>query len=337
MMGTATELKQSELERLLEQLSRVKEEVGRVIVGQDEVVEQLQIGLLSGGHCLLEGVPGLAKTLMVHALADCMHLDFRRIQFTPDLMPSDLIGTEILQQDEDGNRRFEFKPGPVFTQVLLADEINRTPPKTQAALLEAMQEHSVSYAGETRALPEPFFVLATQNPLEQAGTYPLPEAQLDRFLMLIKVDYPSEDEELEILRRTTGNESARPERLLEAGDLIELQRWARDVTVSDALMEYASRLVRATRLPESEIEWVQNYVRWGAGPRAGQALILAAKARALINGHFAVTEDDLRHSARPVLRHRLLLNFHAQADGITTDDLVDKVLDGVSRPKSPLD
>ena len=335
-MDNAIELQQAELDRLLEQLSRVKDEVGRVIVGQDEVVEQLQMGLLSGGHCLLEGVPGLAKTLMVHALADSMHLDFRRIQFTPDLMPSDLIGTEILQRAENGARQFEFRAGPVFTQVLLADEINRTPPKTQAALLEAMQEQSVSFGGKTRRLPKPFFVLATQNPLEQAGTYPLPEAQLDRFLMLIRVDYPSEDEELEILRRTTGNEAARPERLLNAQDLIALQRWTRDVTVSEALLDYASRLVRATRPPDSAIEWVQNYVRWGAGPRAGQGLILASKARALLGGRYAVIEEDLQHSARPVLRHRLLLNFHAQADGVDSDDVVDQVLDGVPRPLSPI-
>ena len=313
-MGTAIESRKAELDNLLKQLARVKDEVGRVIVGQDEVVRQLQVGLLSGGHCLLEGVPGLAKTLMVHALADSMHLDFRRIQFTPDLMPSDLIGTEILQQAEDGSRHFEFRAGPVFTQVLLADEINRTPPKTQAALLEAMQERAVSYGGDTRLLPKPFFVLATQNPLEQAGTYPLPEAQLDRFLMLIKVDYPSEDEELEILRRTTGNDVAQAERLLDAKDLIALQAWTRGVTVSEALLDYASSLVRSTRPPDSGIDWVQNYVRWGAGPRAGQGLILAAKARALLRGRYAVIEEDLRHSAHPVLRHRLLLNFHAQAD-----------------------
>jgi MoxR-like ATPase len=336
-MQEPIEQQEQELERLLAKLGQVADEVGKVIVGQHAVVEQLMIGLLSGGHCLLEGVPGLAKTLMVKTLADSMHLSFRRIQFTPDLMPSDLIGTEILQADDEGRKRFEFQPGPVFTQVLLADEINRTPPKTQAALLEAMQEHTVSFAGETRALPEPYFVLATQNPLEQAGTYPLPEAQLDRFLMFIVVDYPDDQEELEILRRTTGNIQADVHRLLEADEVLALQNWVRQVTVSEALLEYAARVVRATRPDDSGIAQVREYVRWGAGPRAGQSLILAAKGRALMDGRFSIREQDLRRSAHSVLRHRLLLNFHAQADAVTADDIIDTVLREVEAPQSPLE
>lgn len=335
-MNDTETLKEGELDSLLSSLSRVKDEMSRVIVGQDRVIEQLQIGLLSGGHCLLEGVPGLAKTMMVHALADCMHLDFKRVQFTPDMMPSDLVGSEILQQDIDNSRNFEFKPGPVFTQVLLADEINRTPPKTQAALLEAMQERSVSFGGNTHALPKPFFVLATQNPLEQAGTYPLPEAQLDRFLMLVKVDYPSASEEIDILKRTTTNAKAEPERLLSAEQLLLLQRLTRDVEISDALIAYTARVVRATREKNSHIGAVRDYVRWGAGPRAGQSLILAAKASALLNGRFSVVETDLTDAAVPVLRHRILLNFHAQAESITTDEVVKAVINAVDRPRSAI-
>ena len=327
---------EAELENLLQHLQAVRTEMAKVIVGQDEVVEQLMVGLLSGGHCLLEGVPGLAKTLMVHTLAECMHLDFTRVQFTPDMMPSDLIGSEVLQSDDDGRRRFEFQQGPVFTQVLLADEINRTPPKTQAALLEAMQERAVSFAGATHKLPTPFFVLATQNPLEQAGTYPLPEAQLDRFLMLIKVGYPDVADEVEILKRTTGNVSERPERSLEASDLVRLQHLVRDVVISDELISYAAQIVRTTRDTDGTIDAVREYVRWGAGPRAGQALILFAKARALLKGRYSVTEDDLRAAAGPVLRHRILLNFHAQADNVSVDAVVDAVVQGTPVPVSPL-
>ncbi|MEM9530757.1 MAG: MoxR family ATPase [Pseudomonadota bacterium] len=332
-----TERKNQDLDHLLETLSQVSSAMGEVIVGQREAVTQLQVALLAGGHCLLEGVPGLAKTLMVQTLARCLHLSFTRVQFTPDLMPADLIGTEILRRDADGSARFEYQQGPVFTQVLLADEINRTPPKTQAALLEAMAERAVSYAGQTRLLPAPFFVLATQNPLEQAGTYPLPEAQLDRFLLLVNIDYPALDEELEILVRTTGNRHAEPEALLNADQVLALQRLARDVVISDALVDYAARLVRATRPGRGCHDQVAQYLRWGAGPRAGQALVLTAKARALLAGRYAVTEQDLRANLKPVLRHRLLTNFHAQADQVTTDDVIDGVLADEPRPVSPLD
>ncbi len=332
-----TSISNEKLDDLLKPLSQVGEEMAKVIVGQSEVVEQLQVALLAGGHCLLEGVPGLAKTLMVQTLARCLDLDFTRIQFTPDLMPADLIGTEILRRGDDGSANFEYQPGPVFTQVLLADEINRTPPKTQAALLEAMAERSVSYAGTTRKLPAPFFVLATQNPLEQAGTYPLPEAQLDRFLLLVDVQYPSLDEELAILDSTTGNQRQQPRALLSADQVLALQGLTRDVVISEALMDYAARLVRATRPGNSGIEAVDQYLRWGAGPRAGQALVLTAKARALLAGRFAVTEGDLRANALPVLRHRLLLNFHAQADRVSADQVIESVLSSEPRPVSPLD
>ncbi|MEM6574277.1 MAG: MoxR family ATPase [Pseudomonadota bacterium] len=336
-MKTTQSPQHDQLDDLLNSLAGVGDEMAEVIVGQQEVVRQLQVALLAGGHCLLEGVPGLAKTLMVQTLARCLDLSFTRIQFTPDLMPADLIGTEILRRGEDGSASFEYQPGPVFTQVLLADEINRTPPKTQAALLEAMSERSVSYAGETRLLPAPFFVLATQNPLEQAGTYPLPEAQLDRFLLLLNVAYPSHEEELAILNATTGNREGKPQALLNAEQVLTLQSLARDVVISETLVDYAARLVRATRPGQSKIAEVDQYLRWGAGPRAGQALVLTAKATALLDGRFAVTEADLRANAGPVLRHRLLPNFHAQADGVTADDLVEAVVRGEPRPASPLD
>ncbi len=334
-MSTLT--KDDQLDDLLQPLAQVSQEMARVIVGQDEVVEQLQIALLAGGHCLLEGVPGLAKTLMVQTLARCLDLDFTRIQFTPDLMPADLIGTEILRRGEDGSAHFEYQPGPVFTQVLLADEINRTPPKTQAALLEAMAERSVSFAGTTRLLPAPFFVLATQNPLEQAGTYPLPEAQLDRFLLLVNVDYPSFDEERQILDLTTGSQGQQPRALLSAEQVLSLQALTREVVISDGLMDYVARLVRATRPEQSSIDSVKQYLRFGAGPRAGQALILTAKAKALISGRYAVTEADVMANALPVLRHRLLMNFHAQADSVTADNMIDSILETVPKPASPLD
>ena len=301
-------------------------------------MEELLISVLAGGHCLLEGVPGLAKTLMVSTLAQSLELDFRRVQFTPDLMPSDIIGTEILEEDHvTGKRFFKFQKGPVFTNILLADEINRTPPKTQAALLEAMQERRVSYAGEVHTLPRPFFVLATQNPVEQAGTYPLPEAQLDRFLMFIRVPYPSETEEVEILSRTTGNRDAQLETVLNASDMIALQSLVREVEISETLLTYIARIVRASRPGESDNAMVQEYVRWGSGPRAGQALVLCAKAHALMKGHFAVTIEDIQRVAKAVLRHRILLNFQAEASGTTTEDVIDELFASVSRPASPLD
>jgi len=331
-------IQQQEIQDKLAKLPLVAAEIAKVIVGQRQIVDELLISVLAGGHCLLEGVPGLAKTLMVSTLAQSLELGFRRVQFTPDLMPSDIIGTEILEEDHvTGKRFFKFQKGPVFTNILLADEINRTPPKTQAALLEAMQERRVSYAGEVHTLPRPFFVLATQNPVEQAGTYPLPEAQLDRFLMFIRVPYPSEAEEIEILSRTTGNREAELKTILNATDMIALQSMVREVEISGDLLAYIARLVRTSRPGESNNDMVKEYVRWGSGPRAGQALVLCAKARALMKGHFAVTVEDIRRVAKAVLRHRILLNFQAEASGITTEDVIDSLFESVSLPASPLD
>jgi MoxR-like ATPase len=321
------------LQERIDRLARLRVSIARAIVGQDDVVEQLLIGLLAGGHCLLEGVPGLGKTLLVRSLGEALKLAFRRIQFTPDLMPSDIIGTEILEEDHGtGKRYFKFQQGPVFTNLLLADELNRTPPKTQAALLEAMQEHTISYAGTTYALPQPFFVLATQNPLEQAGTYPLPEAQLDRFLLHIHVDYPSESEERSILLRTTGRAGARVEEVMDAEEIIALQKLVREVHLGDDLLSWITRLVRASRPGETTIDQVRDWVRWGAGPRAGQSLVLAAKARALIRGRLAATREDVVALASPVLRHRLLLSFAAEAERRTTDDVIDVLLRNVAYP-----
>ncbi len=326
-------LNEHEIGARVARLKALREAIGQVIVGQDEVVEQLLIGLLAGGHCLLEGVPGLGKTLLVRTLGEALALPFRRIQFTPDLMPSDILGTEILEEDHGtGKRYFQFQKGPVFTSLLLADELNRTPPKTQAALLEAMQEHTVSYAGTTHALPEPFFVLATQNPLEQAGTYPLPEAQLDRFLLHIRVGYPSEAEERAILARTTGAAAAKSGPTMHGTEVIALQKLVRDVHVGDDLLAWITRLVRASRPSADGLAEVREWVRWGAGPRAGQSLVLAAKARALLHGRFAATRDDVRALAAAVLRHRLLLSFAAEADRRSTDDVVEVLLRGVPFP-----
>jgi MoxR-like ATPase len=322
-----------EIAARLDQLSRLREAIGQAIVGQNEVVEQLLIGLLAGGHCLIEGVPGLGKTLLVRTLGQALALDFRRVQFTPDLMPSDILGTEVLEEDHGtGKRHFRFQPGPVFTNLFLADELNRTPPKTQAALLEAMQEHTVSYAGVTHQLPEPFFVLATQNPLEQAGTYPLPEAQLDRFLLNIRVGYPSADEERAILVQTTGGADAAVPQVMAGADIVALQRWVREVHVGDALLSWITALVRASRPGPGAPKAVQDYVRWGAGPRAGQALVLSAKARALLNGRLAATRDDVAALAAPVMRHRILLSFAAEAERKSTDDVVAALLAALPAP-----
>ncbi len=327
------ELTEDTVKERIAKLARLRESIAEAIVGQDEVVEQLLIGLLAGGHCLLEGVPGLGKTLLVRSLGQALHLEFRRIQFTPDLMPSDILGTEILEEDHGtGKRVFKFQKGPVFTSLLLADELNRTPPKTQAALLEAMQEHTVSYAGTTYELPEPFFVLATQNPLEQAGTYPLPEAQLDRFLLHIRVDYPDEAEERSILARTTGRSSGVASEVMDGEEVIALQKLVRDVHISEDLLTWITRIVRASRPQHSEIAEVREWVRWGAGPRAGQSLVLASKARALIHGRLAVTREDIRALASPVLRHRLLLSFAAEAERRSTDDVIEVLLRSVAFP-----
>ena len=334
-MAPVTEARVAEL---LARVGALRAEMAKVIVGQEEVVSQLLTALLAGGHCLLEGVPGLGKTLMVRTLADSLHLSFRRIQFTPDLMPTDIVGTELLEEDHGTGRRvFRFSPGPIFAQVVLADEINRTPPKTQAALLEAMQELSVTYAGTTYQLERPFFVLATQNPIEQAGTYPLPEAQLDRFLFHVRMDYPREAEEVSILRHTTGAASASATAVLGGDELTWLQQLTREVRASEEMLAYIARLVRATRPDDGAGPLVREWVRWGAGPRAGQALVLGAKARALLEGRFAITPDDVRALAEPVLRHRVLVNFRAEAEGMTADSIVARLLAEVPGPRSPLD
>ena len=328
---------EADVAALLERLAGLKREIARVIVGQEAAVEELLLAFLAGGHGLLEGVPGLAKTLMIRTLADAVDLSFRRIQFTPDLMPSDIIGTEILEEEHaTGRRFFKFVKGPVFANIVLADEINRTPPKTQAALLEAMQEYSVTYGGTSYPLDKPFFVLATQNPIEQTGTYPLPEAQLDRFLLYIRVGYPGSADESEILRRTTGRtaEEARP--VLSGQDVVAAQGLTREVSISDDLLDYVTRLVRATRPDESASAFVKEWTRWGAGPRAGQALVLAAKARALLHGRLAVTLPDLQAVAPPVLRHRILVNFRAEAEGVNSDAVTQRLLGEVAEPKSPL-
>jgi MoxR-like ATPase len=320
---------------LLQKVSLLKKEIQKVIVGQDEVLEEILVALLAGGHCLLEGVPGLAKTLMVRTLSQAVHLSFRRIQFTPDLMPSDIIGTEILEEDlMTGKRSFIFTKGPLFANILLADEINRTPPKTQSALLEAMQEFEVTYAGKTYHLDRPFFILATQNPIEQAGTYPLPEAQLDRFLLYVKIGYPSEQEELQILSNTTGSRQHKVAAIVSGEEIIQLQGLVREVTISDDLVGWAGKIVRATRPDTTTADYVKEWVRWGAGPRAGQALILTAKARALLHGRYAVTEGDIQAMAYPVLRHRILMNFKADAERVTPDMVTANLLKVIERPRA---
>ena len=312
---------------------QMTEQIGRIVVGQEQVIEQLIIALFCQGHALLVGVPGLAKTLLISTISRTLHLDFSRIQFTPDLMPSDITGTEVIDEDKStGQRHLRFVKGPVFANVLLADEINRTPPKTQAALLEAMQEHQVTASGAKHQLPEPFFVLATQNPIEQEGTYPLPEAQLDRFMFEIKVSYPSEEEELEVVRRTTTRHEAHVEPVLDGDQVREIQQLVRDVPVADHVIRYALHLVRATRVGEQGAvrpDIVNKYIGWGAGPRASQYLILAGKARAILAGRSHVEPADMRAVAHPVLRHRLITNFSAEADGVTADSVIDQLLDSI--------
>ena len=319
------------VERLEEAYRRITAEVGKVIVGQQRVIEELLVAMLAGGHCLLLGVPGLAKTLMVRTLAETLNLSFNRIQFTPDLMPADITGTEVIQEDKaSGTREFRFLGGPVFANVVLADEINRTPPKTQAALLEAMQEHQVTAGGTRHVLPDPFFVLATQNPIEQEGTYPLPEAQLDRFMFEVLVDYPDEDEEFSIVRQTTSNVERKVETVLSREEIAALQRTVREMPVADHVIRYAMQFARLTRrVPRSDSDlgdelpdFVRDYVSWGAGPRASQYLILGAKARSMLNGRSYVSTEDVRAVAAPVLRHRIITNFNAEAEGVTPDDIV---------------
>lgn len=308
---------------------KIEEEISQVIIGQKNVIEGLLIGLLSRGHCLLIGVPGLAKTLMISTLARALDLSFSRIQFTPDLMPSDITGTEIIEEDRaSGHKAFKFVRGPVFANIVLADEINRTPPKTQAALLQAMQEHQVSAGGTTHTLKEPFFVLATQNPIEQEGTYPLPEAQLDRFMFNLWVDYPALEEELAIVKTTTSALESKVEAVLTGDEIIQLQNLVRKIPVSDHIVEYAVNLARKTRPGNSDApKFVNDWIRWGAGPRAGQYLILGAKARAALTGRPTPDVDDVRSVAVPVLRHRLVLSFTAEAEGVNELDIISKLLD----------
>ncbi|MEQ9406920.1 MAG: MoxR family ATPase [Fuerstiella sp.] len=319
---------------LVEACDRIREQVGRIVVGQDDVIEQLLIAILARGHCLLEGVPGLAKTLMVRSLAQTMNLSFHRIQFTPDLMPADITGTDIIQENrQTGHRDLVFDRGPIFTQMLLADEINRTPPKTQAALLEAMQEHEVTVGGTTYRLDEPFFVLATQNPIEQEGTYPLPEAQRDRFLFNVIVDYPSRDQEAEIIDRTTSTRSAELQPVVSGAQIIECQETVRLVPLPEHVKGFVLDLVRSARPDdESAAPWVRELIDWGPGPRACQQLVLASKARALLHGRYHVTRDDVEALAFPVLRHRIVPTFNAEAEGVTVDDLVRRLLQAVPVP-----
>lgn len=317
--------------KLVEQLAgsvhSIKKEIAKVIIGQDEIIEHLLLSLLSRGHCLLVGVPGLAKTLIIKTLADVLHLKFNRIQFTPDLMPSDITGTEILEEDSITKKRdFRFILGPIFANVILADEINRTPPKTQAALLEAMQEHKVTIAGKTYSLDEPFFVLATQNPIEQEGTYPLPEAQLDRFMFNLWLDYPSLDEEKEIVKTTTGGFFPELNKIVAAQDLVNYQRLVRRVPVAENVISFAVNFVNKTRPNNPDApKFIKEWLRWGAGPRASQYLILAAKAKAVCNGRFTPNIDDVKSVLIPVLRHRIITNFNAEAEGINSVEVIKKI------------
>jgi MoxR-like ATPase len=321
------------IERLNDGFRRITRELAKVIVGQQRVIEELLIAIFARGHCLLVGVPGLAKTLLIRTLADSLNLSFSRIQFTPDLMPSDITGTEVLQEDKvTGQRVFKFLHGPLFSNVILADEINRTPPKTQAALLEAMQERQVTVGGTKHKLPDPFFVLATQNPIEQEGTYPLPEAQQDRFMFNVLVDYPEEEEEFRIVELTTSLHQPKVDRVLSATDILEMQDIVRKVPVAPYVIRYAMKFTRLTRKDKGEVpDFIRNYVTWGAGPRATQFLVLGAKARAVLHGRYYVSCEDIREVAAPVLRHRIITNFNAEAEGIKPDVIVRRLADIIPR------
>ncbi len=332
MNNDLLEVKQ-ELDTLIQKLVALRKEMAKVIIGQEETIEHLLITFLAGGHALLEGVPGLAKTLMIKTLAQTIDLKFNRVQFTPDLMPSDIIGTEILEEDHTtGKKFFQFKKGPIFANIILADEINRTPPKTQAALLEAMQEFEVTYSGKTYSLDKPFFILATQNPIEQSGTFPLPEAQQDRFLFYIKIGYPTASEENLILKNTTSTKLKTVNQILTGKDIQRLQNFVREVPISDNLINWVGTLVRSTRPKTTTHEYVKKWVSWGAGPRAGQAMILTAKARALQAGRLAVTFEDLKHVAYPVLRHRIIINFRAEAEGLSADHVTKHLIEIIKIP-----
>jgi MoxR-like ATPase len=328
------ELAHSDIEaarRLKEAKEKIDAEVSKVIVGQKEVIEELLIALLAGGHCLLIGVPGLAKTLLISTLAKVLDLKFSRIQFTPDLMPSDITGGEILEEDKTtGKRAFRFVKGPIFANIILADEINRTPPKTQAALLQAMQEYEVTAAGQTFGLDLPFFVLATQNPIEQEGTYPLPEAQLDRFMFNVLIGYPSDKDEETIVRTTTSAMDTQLNKVMSAQEILSLQKLVRKVPVADSIIQYAVRLARATRpLENGTHEYIKNWVSWGAGPRASQYMILGAKVKAILSGRFSPSIEDVRFCAHPVLRHRIVASFNAEADGVGTTEIISRLLQDV--------
>ena len=319
------------VDRLNEGFRTIKSEIGKVIIGQEKVIEQLLIAILARGHCLFVGVPGLAKTLLISTLARTLDLKFSRIQFTPDLMPSDITGTEVIEENRTtGGREFRFLKGPIFGNIILADEINRTPPKTQSALLQAMQEYEVTAAGNTHSLQMPFFVLATQNPIEQEGTYPLPEAQLDRFMFNIYVDYPSEAEENEIVRTTTSAYTTDAGVVMKSEEILQLQDLVRRVPVADTVIAYAVRLARATRPPNSEFDYIKNWVSWGTGPRASQYMVLGAKTRAILHGRPTPSIEDIREVVRPVMRHRIVTSFSAEAEDIGTLDIVDKLLGDVA-------
>jgi MoxR-like ATPase len=321
-------------ERVADGRRRMLAELRKVIIGQDEVIEQVLMALFTGGHCLITGVPGLAKTLLIRTLAEILDLSFKRIQFTPDLMPADITGTEVLDEDA-GHRTLRFVKGPIFAQILLADEINRTPPKTQAALLEAMQEYHVTAAGRTYALERPFFVLATQNPIELEGTYPLPEAQLDRFMFNVVVSYLAEDDEVRVVTQTTGIDAPVPARVLGGPDILDYQHLVRQVIVAEEVARYAVRLVDSSRPGrQQDLQFIKDWVKWGAGLRASQSLILASKARALMDGRYHVSIADIRALARPILRHRIIPNFYAESEKITSDILVDRLIETVPAPQS---
>ncbi|MEC9374061.1 MAG: MoxR family ATPase [Planctomycetota bacterium] len=332
VQSTEPEQAVAEVRRAFDSL---RTEIHKVVVGQDEVVDQLLMSMFCRGHALVVGVPGLAKSLLISTISKSLSLGFSRIQFTPDLMPSDITGTEVIEEDKaTGARELRFVKGPIFANVILADEINRTPPKTQAALLEAMQERQVTAGGVRHQLPDPFFVLATQNPIEQEGTYPLPEAQLDRFMFMVTISYPNEEEELEVIRRTTGAAEEAVSSALTGADVLRVQELVRQTPVADHVIRYALRLVRATRIKEHSAEApkpkiVQDYLAWGAGPRASQYLVLGAKAQAILSGSFHVTPEHIRAVAKPVLRHRVITNFNAEADGVTTDDVIETLLEEI--------
>lgn len=320
----------AKIAQLADSIKQVRAEIGKVIIGQDEIVEQLLVSLFAKGHCLLIGVPGLAKTLLIRTLSRALDLKFSRIQFTPDLMPGDISGTELIEDDiSTGKKNFRFVKGPVFANIVLADEINRTPPKTQAALLQAMEEHEVTAAGTTYTLEEPFFVLATQNPIEQEGTYPLPEAQLDRFMFNLWLDYPSMQEEMNIVKSTTAEIKHNINKVLNVSDIIEYQNLVRRVPVADNVVEYAVKMVRATRPEESQIKTVKDFLSYGAGPRASQYLILGAKSRAALHGKYTPDMDDIRAVALPVMRHRIVTNFNAEADNVSAGDIISRIIESI--------